>query len=194
MADLIFQLQAGTGKRTEQIRQRMLQPLPEALCLELGRICQRGGEGSFEEQFAHEAEMNRSVSVRWKRTQDFGSRKAPSKTLHDKGDYERAFTGRGPGSVLKAVPNGVQVGVDRTRFPQVTVFQRSGITIRPVSAKQRFYLGMTYGVWLKKSTRTLKTEGRPVSMNRGITGRARKPVARYFSTGQITATALGAAA
>lgn len=193
MPDLFFQLQAGTAPRTAAIRQRMLSPIPEGLALQLGAICQRGGAGSFEEQFLHQTEMTKTVSTRWKETEDFGNRKRPTKTLYRSGKYQAAWTGRGDGSVLQALPNGVRVGVDSNRFPQARVFQRSGITMIPVTDRMRGYLAANFDVHLKKSTTRLKVEGRPVSMNRGITGRARKPVARYFLHGTVSG-ALGVAA
>ncbi len=187
MPDLLFQLQMGRGNRSEQIRQRMLSPLPASVASELVAIIRRGGEGSVEDQFHRQAEMNRNVSVPWKRTQDFGTRKAPARTLHDKGSYEAAWTGRGPGGYEQHMAHGVRVGVDRSRFPQVAVFQRSGITPIRVTDKMRGYLARAYGVHLKRSTTTLKVEGRPVSMNRGITSRARPVITRYFLHGDKAA-------
>jgi hypothetical protein len=178
-----FHLQEGRAPRTAQIRERMRGPLPRPVTSAMADTARRG-PGSAEDQFRHQAEMAMNASFPWKRTLAFGSRPAPRRTLHDKGALEAAWTGRGAGSVTRHGPNGVTIGVDSRVFPQARMLQRAGITFIRVTPKSRLYLGLAFGVWLRKSTRHIKVQGRRVSMNRTILGRARKPVSRYYLHGE----------
>lgn len=183
MADLVIQLQEGRAPRTAAIRERMLAPLPDEVIQELGGII-RVGSGSIADQYARQAEMRKAASFPWKRTQDFGNRRAPARTLHRSGALEDAWTGRGPGGfVRRRGARGVEVGVDSARFPQARMFQRGGITMIRVTPRMRALVGMEFGVWMRRDTARVKVEGRPVAMNREILRRARRPVVSYFNHG-----------
>ena len=182
-----FQLQEGRAPRTVEIRRRMQAPLPGSVTDGMADTMRTGGPGSVADQFARQTEQAMRVGQRWPRTRDFGSRKAPARTLHDKGALEAAWTGRGAGSRTRRLPNGVEIGVDTRLFPQAAMFQRGGITIIRVTPRARLYLGLTFGVWLRKSTRSLKVEGRPVGVNTAMLGRVKKVVGRYYLHGEAVA-------
>lgn len=188
MTIIRFALVEGRApKRFAEIRARMQAPLPGAVTEQLATGMRRGGAGSVEDQYRRQAEMSQDASFPWKRTRAFGSRRAPSRTLHDTGALEAAWTGRGAGSVTRHLPHGVEIGVDSRLFPQAIVFQRRRVTVIPVTAKSRMYLGLTFGVWLRKSTRQLHVEPRRVGVNRGMTRRGRSTVGRYFLHGETSA-------
>ena len=189
MSDLAFQLVEGRAPRTAEIRERMQAPIPAGVKQALAdRAIRKGGPGSIADQYARQAEMSRSVSSMWKRTQPFGRQPAPKRTLHRSGALESAWTG-GPGAItdLASDPYGVAVGVDTRRFPQAAMLQRQGVTMIRVTPKMRAYVGLTFGVWFKRTTTRLKVEGRPVSMNREILGRARTILQRHYLRGEVAA-------
>jgi hypothetical protein len=188
VTDLVFSLVEGRAPRTAVIRERMEAPLPRGLKQAIAdRAIRKGGPGSIEDQFRRQAEMGRLSSAPWLRTQDFGSRKAPARTLHRSGALEAAWTG-GPGSVtLVDEPHTIGVGVDSKRFPQAAMFQRNGITVIPITRRMRMFVGMTFGVWFKASKQRILVQGRPVAINREILSRARPMVQGYFLRGQVAA-------
>lgn len=181
---LVFQLQEGRSERSLRIRERMEQPLPRHVTEALAGVMRRG-PGSVADQFDRQTEMGARASIRWRRTRAFGNRPAPSRTLHRTGALRSAWTG-GAGARTDYRPNGVSIGVDRVRFPQAAVFQRSGITPIPVTRKMRFALGLNpeIGVWLRASTRRLLVQGRPVSVNGVMLDRARKVVMGWYVRGE----------
>lgn len=184
---LVFQLQEGRGLRSLQIRERMAGPLPTSVTDELADDVMRRGPGSTQDQFARQTEMGARSSRRWKRTAAFGNRPAPTRTLHRTGALEAAWTG-GPGAITERGPRGVAIGVDRVRFPQASVFQRSGLTPVRVTSKSRIFLGMEFGVWLKASTRRMFIEGRPLSVNPVMLERARRVIVGYYVRGEAVSS------
>jgi hypothetical protein len=188
---LQFQLQPGRSPRSLAIAERMRAPLPASVSLGLAGVM-RQGPGSTGDQFARQAEMGARASIFWKRTLPFGNRPAPARTLHRTGGLQAAWTGTGPGAVTETRHNGVRIGVDRVRFPQARMFQRSGVTPIRVTPKSRVYLGMEFGVWLRKDRTHLYVEGRPLSVNTLMLDRARKVVLGYFLKGEAAAVARAA--
>lgn len=193
--DLIFHLQEGRAQRTAQIRGRMQAPLPQSTLLNVAETIRRGGPGSIQDQFRRQAETGMRSSSFWKRTQPFGRRPAPARTLRRTGSLEAAWLGTGAASITETSrANTVRVGVDARLMPQAAVFQRSGITVIQVTPKMRLYVGANFGVWMKRSTTRIKVEGRPVALNRDTLGRARKIVQGYYLHGEGAATAVRKAA
>ena len=110
--------------------------------------------------------------------------------MHGSGAYRSAFLG-GAGAVQRITANSIEVGVNSGRFPQVKVHQGAYATrrIKPkakVSSgpnkgqwKMRFYLGLTYGVWMKNATLTkgLKLPRRRVS----VASATRKEISRFLA-------------
>lgn len=194
MAFLVFQLQPGRGpRRTAQINERMLAPLPQSIGAALAEAIQRGRNcASVEEQFRRQTEIGRGVTLPWKRTRPFGTRPAPARTLHATGALEAAWTGRGAGSVVHFTGRSVSVGVDRVQFPQVTVFQRRSPTLIRVTPKMRMFLGMEFGVWLRSATTSITVDPRRVAINGQILDRARRIVTSYFLRGEAVARRVAA--
>lgn len=129
----------------------------------------RLGTKGVRQQFVDTTEYRLGTATPWKRTAPFGSRKA-GKTMLGTGAYRSAFLG-GAGAIENISDNTVEIGVDRNLFPQVKIHQGSQkvVTIRPTQ-KARWFLGLTYGVWLKKSTMRngLKIARRRVSVSSSV--------------------------
>lgn len=195
MTEILFQLREGRAPRTAEIRRRMQAPLPVGVLEQLAETVRRGGPGSVQDQFRRQAETGMTSSSFWKRTEPFGSRPAPSRTLHRTGSLEAAWLGNGPAAITETNrANTVRIGVDARIMPQAAVFQRAGVTMIRVTPKMRAYVGLNFGVWMRRSTTRVRVEGRPVALNRATLGRARKIVSRYYLHGEAVAGAGRAAA
>lgn len=184
---LTFQLQPGRSPRSLKIAERMRGPLPQSVSLALADVMRRG-PGSTGDQFARQTEMAARASLFWKRTQPFGNRPAPARTLHRTGALQAAWTGTGPGAVTDVRANGVRIGVDRVRFPQARMFQRSGVTAIRITPKMRGFVRGAYGVNFRRDKTHVYVEGRPVSVNVVMLDRARKVVVGYFLKGEAASS------
>ncbi len=118
----------------------------------------RFGTRGISDQFKDQTEYRGSGSTPWDKTQDFGTRKAPRKTMQASGGYRTAWLG-GPGGVENISANAIEIGVDRGDFPRVAIHQGSAPFVKVFPKKRtkggkdwamRFFLGLTYGVWLTK--------------------------------------------
>ncbi len=96
-------------------------------------------------------------SSKWTKTKPFGTREA-GKTMLGSGNYKSAWLG-GFGGIEKITPQSVEIGVESNLFPQVKIHQgsRPSVTVKPKRRtkggkdwKMRFFLGLTYGVWMSK--------------------------------------------
>ncbi len=146
----------------------------------------REGPGSTGAQFAGSVELGFNGSRTWPRTQPFGNRAAPARTLVRSGALESAWTGRGAGATTRIGAKNVAIGVDGQLFPQARVFQSTnGAVVRAKKKGARglpamyWFLGMQYGVWV--SPWKLASEGflirpRAVSLNNAMLGRVQKIV------------------
>lgn len=132
------------------------QPFAEARGQQAAKIMRTGTRG-VRAQFVDQTEYRLNTSSPWARTKPFGSRKA-GKTMLGSGGYKSAFLG-GAGSVTRVTPVSVEIGVDAGLFPQVKIHQgsRPSVTVKPKRRtkggkdwKMRFFLGLTYGVWMSK--------------------------------------------
>jgi hypothetical protein len=74
------------------------------------------------------------------------------------GGYRTAWLG-GAGGVENITANAIEIGVDRGDFPRVAIHQGSASFVKVFPKKRtkggkdwamRFFLGLTYGVWLTK--------------------------------------------
>jgi hypothetical protein len=161
-------------RRFDEIRRRLERPLAGGGGTAVATVM-RKGPGSVDAQFKAEAEFlfggGRSP---WKKTQRFGNRPAPRKTLQRSGALKRAWTGKGAGSITIRRANRVTIGVEGARFPQAPVFQSRATTIvRPRQmgkggrTKMHWFLGLTYGVWIsdERLRRGLELRPRRVSIN-----------------------------
>lgn len=105
----------------------------------------------------------------WAPTKPFGSRQPPVKTLVRSGRLRRAWLGEGPGGFERLTERGFEFGirsatipyapVHRPPEPSATAFGQ--VTKIFVRRRQRTFLGLEYGVWLKRSTRFLRVPARP---------------------------------
>ena len=187
-----IQLRPGRGRRFDEIRTRLQRPLAGRGGTIVAQVM-RKGEGSVAAQFKAETELLfRGGRSPWKRTQPFGRRAAPAKTLQRTGALRRAWTGDGPGSLTMTRANRVTIGVDTARFPQAAMFQRLGLTlVRPKQAGPRgrsamgWFLGMRYGVWISEARlkRGLAIEGRRVSINPAMMKRVKVSLLDWIVTG-----------
>lgn len=118
----------------------------------------RFGTKGISDQFKDQTEYRGSGSTPWDKTQPFGTRKAPRKTMQASGNYRAAWLG-GAGGLENISANAIEIGVDRGQFKQVAIHQGSAASVKvfPKSRtkggkdwKMRFFLGLTYGVWLTK--------------------------------------------
>lgn len=122
-----------------------------------------------------------NTAKRWEKTKAFGNRPAPtSRTLIRSGAYRDAWMGRGPGAVEGYAQGRFQMGVDRSLFPQVDVFQNSGSTKIRVTDRMRRFLAWAFEVYLKKTTKFLTVPGRPVGVSAEMTARAAQAVKRHI--------------
>lgn len=119
----------------------------------------RTGTRGISDQFKDQTEYRGAQAIPWERTKDFGTRKAPRKTMQATGDYRAAWLG-GTGSVENISQNAIEIGVDRGDFPRVAIHQGSAPSVKVFPKKRakggkdwamRFFLGLTYGVWLTKA-------------------------------------------
>jgi hypothetical protein len=151
-----------------------------------GALRVRFGAASVDEQFETQTEMSRSGGrVIWPRTKDFGRRPAPRRTLQDRGALREAWLGIGPGAVVDAGPTHVDVGVDAGVLPYAAVFQRDAPTVQKVTPKQRIFLGMGFGVWLKAGAR-ITNQPRRVGANPTMARRVGEGAAFYIVHGDNT--------
>lgn len=108
--------------------------------------------------------------VRWPRTEAFGNRPAPARTMIGSGAYLSAWMG-GAGSVERITRRRAEFGVDSSRFPfarvhratttkQLTVAESKRPAEQVVSRRQRWFLGLTYGAWMRTGA-VLRTPRRP---------------------------------
>ena len=118
----------------------------------------RFGTRGISDQFKDQTEYRGTGSTPWDKTQDFGTRKAPRKTMQASGTYRAAWLG-GTGGVENISANAIEIGVDRGKFKQVAIHQGSAPFVKVYPKKRtkggkdwamRFFLGLTYGVWLTK--------------------------------------------
>ena len=132
----------------------------------------RFGPGGFARQFADEAEYYNQTKTPWPRTQPFGSRPAPSKTLVGKGRLRAAWLG-GSGAIGKIeFGKRITVGVSGASVPYAGVFQSDIPTIVRAKKKtksgqyaMRIFLGLTFGVWITNDKAKLGMVIRPRRVN-----------------------------
>ena len=113
--------------------------------------------------------------VPWQKTRDFGTRKAPRKTLSRTAALLRAWTGVGLGALERVTDKAATFGVSGLRFPYAAVHRGgagevgtgiAGVPARiPVTQRMRFYLGLTFGVWLRSGKRFIEIPRRPHATN-----------------------------
>lgn len=133
-------------------------PLAETRAQQAAKLLRFHVRG-IRDQFTAQAEMRGATTSPWAKSQPFGTKKAPSRTMQGSGDYRRAWLG-GAGSTETVSTNSVTIGVEREMFPQVAIHQgsRMSTTVYPKKRtkggkdwKMRLFLGMTYGVWMSKA-------------------------------------------
>lgn len=147
----------------------------------------RTGTRGISDQFKDETEYRGSGSSAWKKTQPFGTRKAPRKTMQASGLYRAAWLG-GAGGTEKIEANSITIGVEADKFPRVKIHQGSAASVRVFPKKRtkggkdwkmRFFLGLTYGVWL---TRARIEKGLEIARRRlSVSTDVRKAVARMVA-------------
>lgn len=147
---------AGLTRRYKAAGLVVSKPFGEARGQAAAKIMREGTRGVYR-QFVDQTEYRLNSSSPWARTKPFGSRKA-GKTMLGSGAYRSAFMG-GAGSITRVTPVSVAIGVSAAVFPQVKIHQgdKSSVTVKPRARtkggkdwKMRFFLGLTYGVWMSK--------------------------------------------
>ena len=171
MANSAFSILTDTGgfrRRMNKLTNEgksLAKPLNSTRGAEAIRILRFGTRG-IRSQFADQTEYREKSAIPWARTKPFGNKPAPKKTMHGSGGYRAAFLGGG-GSIQKITANSVEVGVDPVAFPMVKIHQ-GRYASRRVKPKEtvkkmgpnygqwtmRWFLGLTYGVWIKNSKLT----------------------------------------
>ncbi len=188
----------GRAKIFIDIRKRMKAPMKGGGGLVVAHIM-RQGPGSVDDQFKQSSEFtDTGAQIPWKKTQPFGNRPAPAKTLIRTGRLRAAWTGRGAGALTRITAKRVMIGPDPKRFPQAGMFQRIGWTIiRPKKmgkggrTKMHWFLGMTYGVWISEARlkRGLRIEGRRVGVNPKMMKRASVALRDFLISGNASTAA-----
>lgn len=129
----------------------LAKPFDQGRGLQVAKIMRMGPKGVYR-QFVDQTEYRGTSAIPWVRTKPFGNRPAPRKTLLGTGLYRSAWLG-GAGGTEKITASSVEIGVDRGLFPQVRIHQsRSAKTKIKPTVRMRWFLGLTYGVWLSKAT------------------------------------------
>lgn len=189
------ELAKSLGRRFRAGQSVLKAPLLESRGAQAVKLL-RFSQGGIRDQFTAQAEMRGSSVIPWERTKPFGTKKAPRSTMQGKGDYRRSWLG-GPGSLEQISANMVKIGVDRGLHPQVAIHQgsRTSVTVKPRQKtkngdwKMRFFLGLTYGVWLSKARieRGLKIARRRLSISTPV----RKAIARMVAVETKRAMSVG---
>lgn len=171
--------------------------------VEAVKIMRTGTKGVYR-QFVDQTEYKGTTSTPWARTQDFGTRKAPRKTMLGTGLYRAAFLG-GAGSIERIEPKSVEIGVDSGLFPQVKIHQsrRPYTIVKPKARtrggkdfKMRFFLGLTYGVWMSREriAKGMKIPRRRVSVSsdvrKAVAAMLRKEVGKGFKIPRLSTAAV----
>lgn len=151
-----------TGKlrnRLGSARTVLAKPLAETRGQQAAKLLRFGTRG-ISDQFKDQTEYRGNGATAWQKKHAFGTKSARGKTMLDKGDYRAAWLGRAAGSVETITDNTLTIGVEREIYPQVAIHQGSAasVTVKPKTRtkngkdwKMRFFLGLTYGVWLTKA-------------------------------------------
>lgn len=145
----------------------------------------RFGQGSFEDQFRRQQTLEGRGARSWEPTKPFGTRPATRPTLQKTGKYRQAWLG-GTGNRTTVNPRQILIGVDPSRFPQEKVFQRRTITKYKVKPKQRVFLGIRYGVWLKPG-HVIANRPRALRINEIMKNRMRRYLVRAIASGDASA-------
>lgn len=151
----------------------LAKPFDQGRGLQVAKIMRTGPKGVYR-QFVDQTEYRGTSAIPWVRTKPFGNRPAPRKTLLGTGLYRSAWLG-GAGGTEKITASSVEIGVDRGLFPQVRIHQsrNASTTIKPKARtkggkdfKMRFFLGLTYGVWMSRAriAKGIKVPRRRVSV------------------------------
>lgn len=167
-ANLVRRYQAGGAVVSK--------PFGENRGQQAAKIMRTGTKG-VHRQFVDQTEYRLNTASPWARTKPFGSRKA-GKTMLGSGAYRAAFLG-GAGSITRVTPVSVEIGVQKSTFPQVAIHQgdRASVTVKPKRRtkggkdwKMRFFLGLTYGVWMsrKRIEQGFKIPRRRVSVSSDV--------------------------
>lgn len=124
----------------------------------------RDGRDGINAQFQRQGTISASGFTPWKPSKR--ALREGNQTLIDKGDYWRAWRGAGAGSERqrrqKPGELSVSIGVDASRFPQVTVFQAELATI------------------FERGDATWLVHPRPVSLNPGMLREVEREIGRYL--------------
>lgn len=178
-------------------------PLSSTRGAEAMKILRFGTRG-IRQQFADQMEYRGKSAIPWKKGHDFGIKKAPAKTMIGTGGYMSAFLG-GAGGISKITPNTIEVGASATKFPQVKIHQ-GRFASRRIKPKEkvaklgpnygqwtmRWFLGLTYGVWIKNSklTKGLLVHRRRVSVSSAVN----KEISKFLRRDILTKIRTGAKA
>ncbi len=151
--------------RFEAIQRRLadLRPAGDAVIAAM----RKGAAG----QFSAQAEDTLTGSRMWKRSHDFGNRKAPANTLDASGKLKGAWTGSA-GATSRVTENSFAIGVDTGIVPYAAIFQSQTPTLikpksighstragklaavrrgRPIRYAMFWKLGLTFGVWMSQA-------------------------------------------
>lgn len=178
MADLIsIRMAPGAppGARWDEIARRAkdLRPAHDAALATM----RNGGAGSTFDQASSMATHTQFGGVlQWKRTQPFGRRPMPLRTLLRSGRYRAAITSKAAGTIEIREPHRVGFTLDGSVFPQWKVFQATAPTIIRAKTANRarngrlmmqVVLGLFYGAWIseRKLLEGLVVEPRRISTN-----------------------------
>lgn len=166
MAQLLLRTRRDIREALRPLRNRLrdIEPIGDKLVDDMRR-----GDGGVRAQFDASAEFTAGgATVSWPPTKAFGDVGAGPSTLVRTGSYRAAWLG-GPGSRESKFKNGVAVGVESRKFPQVNVFQgtkpfvisRAKRKTRKGRFKMPLYLLRVYGVFALET----KIRRRPISIN-----------------------------
>lgn len=165
----------------QAVRTRLRDPKP--YFLDGGQRSLRLGPSGISQQMDAGSEIDFGSRTTWPETKPFGTQKAPRRTLQRKGHLREAWLGIGAGAITVATSGALTIGVDTEVLRYAGVFQAEGPTVITVTEKQRVYLGMEFGVWLKPGHQIV-LEPRRVSLNDAVLQDFADGLVDYLLTGR----------
>jgi phage gpG-like protein len=137
------------------------------------------------EEFEREGFFLRTGGFRpWKPTSEFGNTPAPAKTLTRSGRLLASYLGVGAGGFEQISGNTVRFG---SRLPYAAVHRR-GAHIQ-VTERMRRFLAAVKGVYLRKSTTTIRIPARPhFQASKEVRTRIANVYANFLADGSTATT------
>lgn len=190
MASLRINYRGGV-KPFDRIRKRL--PVSATVMRDIADRVMRQGAGSVMDQRRRQATQTASgATIPWKRSSDFGDRRAAARTLHRTGASDQQWAGASAGSITRATSKKIEIGVTGYtalyQRPDPWVVKARTLT-RGGKLAMQLELGRRYKAWIRRETllRGLRNVPRPVAISRRMLERTGTTLIRYLPTGKFKA-------